>query len=68
MEVKNLARERMLAEIVAERDGMILEMNGTIGQKEKEVEALKQEIEKLKQLNEKLSSKPPASKKEKKEA
>ena len=65
MEIKNLVREQMLAEIIAERDGMILEMNGTIGKKDEEIEALRQEIEKLKVINEELSSKIPAPKKTK---
>ena len=68
MRIKDLEREQMFAESIAERDGMILEMNGIIGEKEKEIEALKQENEKLKHINEELSSKIPAPKKEKKEA
>lgn len=67
MQAKDLAREQMLTEIITERDSMVLEMNGTIGEKDKEIEALKQEVEKLKHLNEELSSKIPASKKGKKE-
>ena len=56
MEIKDLIREKVLAEIIAERAGMILDMNQQIGALQKENEALKKEIEIMRAEIEKLTA------------
>lgn len=47
MEIKELIREKVFAEIVAERDGIILSQHQQLEGLQKEVEAMRGEIERL---------------------
>ena len=48
MQVKDLSREMVLAEIIAERDSIILTQHQQIEAMQKEIETMRAEIEKLK--------------------
>ncbi len=48
MEIKNLAREQMLAEIVAERDSAVLELNEKVFTLQAKIKVKDAEIEDLK--------------------
>lgn len=48
MEIKELIREKVLAEIIAERDGIILNQHQQLETMQKEIEAMRGEIERLK--------------------
>lgn len=47
MEVRELIKEKVLVEIVAERDGMILNQHQQLESLQKEIEAMKAKIETL---------------------
>ena len=47
MEIKTLAREQMLAEIIAERGGMVLDLTQQVIELQSEVKILKAEKEDL---------------------
>lgn len=48
MEIKELIREKVLTEIIAERAGIILTQHEQLGVMQKEIETMRAEIEKLK--------------------
>lgn len=48
MELKELIREKIFAEIIVERDGIILTQHQQLETMQKEVEVMRAEIEKLK--------------------
>lgn len=48
MELKELIREKVFAEIIAERAAIILTQHEQLGVMQKEIEAMRSEIEKLK--------------------
>lgn len=52
MELQELVREKIFAEIIAERAGIILTQHQQIEIMQKEVEVMRAEIEKLKALRE----------------
>jgi cell division protein FtsB len=52
MEVKDITRERMFAEILAERDGMVLDLNNQVSQCHAQIEQLQREKEALATENE----------------
>lgn len=60
MRIKDVAREKVLTEIIAERDEMVLDYNGTITNLQKENEGLKNTnaelTGKVKELEQKIES------------
>ena len=48
MQIKDLTREMVFAEIIVERDGIILNQHQQLETMQKEIEAMRGEIERLK--------------------
>lgn len=57
MEIKELIREKVLTEIITERDGMVLELNEMVGKLQAEAGGKAEEIQRLQERVKELEGK-----------